>query len=364
MQVRLFKPRVTEEAISAAAQVMRSGWLGMGPVTGQFEKAFAAFVGAPRAVAVNTCTSALHLAVKLLRLPRGAEVITSPLTFVAANEVLLYEGLTPVFADIDRKTGNLTAESISSKITERSGAVMMTHFGGYACDLAGIRATTTLPVVEDCAHACGAWYRDQRVGGSGNLCCFSFDPIKNLTTGDGGMIIVPDESKEKRARTLRYMGLTKDAFTRLKGTNYSWEYEVPEVGYRYHMNDIAAAMGLVHLKLVDEDNVRREGIAKKYREQLGNVPGLALMEYESDRRSSHHLFPVLAEHREGLADKLGKAGIIVGGHYARNDVYQIFEKADVPNAEHFCSRVLTLPMHAELTDEEIEHVGRTIREGW
>jgi dTDP-4-amino-4,6-dideoxygalactose transaminase len=202
------------------------------------------------------------------------------------------------------------------------------------------------------------------VGASGDLCCFSFDPIKNLTTGDGGMIVGLDESQTKRARTLRYMGLSKDAFTRLNTSTYSWEYEVPEVGYRYHMNDIAAAMGLVHLKLVDEDNARREAIVQKYRQLLAGVPGLTLLEYESDRRSSNHLFPVLVEQREALTDKLTMSRVTVGGHYARNDVYQIFQRADVPNAEHFCSRVLTLPMHAELTDEEIEFVTGLIREGW
>lgn len=364
MQVRLFKPRVTEEAIAAAAEVMRSGWLGMGPVTAKFEKAFAAYIGAPRAVAVNTCTSALHLAVKLLRLPAGAEVITSPLTFVAANEVLLYEGLKPIFADIDRKTGNLSPQTVAAKLSERTGAIMLTHYGGYACDLAGFHELTSLPIVEDCAHACGAWYHEQRVGASGNLCAFSFDPIKNLTTGDGGMLICPEESQDARARTLRYMGLTKDAFSRLKGSTYSWEYEVPEIGYRYHMNDISAAMGLVHLRLVDEDNARRMQIASKYRQALKGIPGITLLEYESDRRSSYHLFPILAEHREALADKLGKSGVIVGGHYARNDLYKIFECSDLPNADYFCSRILTLPMHAELTDDEITYVAKVIREGW
>ncbi|HSW38818.1 MAG TPA: DegT/DnrJ/EryC1/StrS aminotransferase family protein [Acidobacteriota bacterium] len=364
MQVRLFKPRVTEEAITAAANVMRSGWLGMGPVTSQFEKAFAQYIGVSRALAVNTCTSALHLAVKLLRLAPGTEVITSPLTFVAANEVLLYEGLTPVFADIDSKTGNLTPQSVAAKLSDRTGAVMLTHYGGYACDLDGFRQSTALPIVEDCAHACGAWYRDARVGASGNLCAFSFDPIKNLTTGDGGMLICPDESQDKRARTLRYMGLSKDAFTRLKGSSRSWEYEVPEIGYRYHMNDVAAALGLAHLKLVDEDNTRREAIAARYRRLLAAVPGVGLLEYAPDRRSSYHLFTILAEHRGALSDKLGKAGVIVGGHYARNDVYRIFHRAELPDAECFCSRLLTLPMHAELTDEEIDYVCGVIREGW
>lgn len=363
MNVRLFKPRVREEAIEAAAKVMRSGWLGMGPVTAQFEKEFAQYLGVQRAVAVNTCTSALHLAVKLLRLPPGSEVVTSPLTFVAANEVLLYEGLVPVFADIDRATGNLSPQSVASRITERTGAVMITHFGGYACDLDGF-AKLKLPIIEDCAHACGAWYRDKRVGASGNLCAFSFDPIKNLTTGDGGMLTVPDEAQEKRARNLRYMGLSKDAFTRVTSRSYSWEYDVPEVGYRYHMNDIAAALGLVHLKDVDADNDRRAEIAGKYRARLKDIPGLTLLSYESDRRSSYHLFSILAESREALADKLTKAGVIIGGHYARTDVYPIFKRAEVPNAEYFCSHVLSLPMHVDLTDDEIDYVAKTIREGW
>lgn len=368
MQVRLFKPRVREEAIAAAAQVMRSGWLGMGPVTAEFENAFATFLGVSHAVAVNTCTSALHLAVKLLRLPSGSEVITSPITFVAANEVLLYEHLVPVFADIDRTTGNLTPETVSARRTERTGAIMLTHFGGYACDLTGfgeLSARHALPIIEDCAHACGAWYRDRRVGASGNLCAFSFDPIKNLTTGDGGMLIVADQAQEKRARTLRYMGLNKDAFTRLHSrTAYGWEYDVPEIGYRYHMNDIAAAIGLVHLRDVDADTERRASIAAMYRALLSDVSGLTLLDYAPDRKSSYHLFSVLAESREALADKMAGAGVIVGGHYGRTDVYPIFQRADVPNAEYFCSRVLSLPMHGDLTDEEVEYVAKAIREGW
>ena len=369
MKVRLFKPTVREEAISAAAQVMRSGWLGMGPTVAQFEKDFAAFVGVPHAhaVAVNTCTSALHLAVKLLRLPRGAQVITSPITFVAANQVLLYEGLVPIFADVDRLTGNLTPATVANCLTERTGAIMLTHFGGYACDLDSFAELATrrdLPIVEDCAHACGARYRGTRVGASGNLCAFSFDPIKNLTTGDGGMLIVRSESQQKRTQTLRYMGLTKDAFTRANTPARSWEYEVPEVGHRYHMNDIAAALGIVHLRHLDEDNAKRAIIAAKYRALLQGTPGLTLLDHADDRNSSYHLFSVLAESRDALADKLASRGVTVGAHFTRTDVYPIFRRADVPNAEWFSSRVLSLPMFPDLTDEEIHYVVSVIREGW
>jgi perosamine synthetase len=373
LQVRLFKPRVREEAIAAVADVMRSGWIGMGPRTQDFEKAFGEFVQVRYAVAVNTCTSALHLAVKLLQLesrPGKTEVITTPVTFVSTNTVLLYEGLTPVFADVDPKTGNVTPASVAARITPRTGAIMLTHFGGYACDLDGfaeLGRRHDLPIIEDCAHACGAWYKERRVGASGNLCAFSFDAIKNLTTGDGGMLIAGSDANERRARSLRYMGLSKDAFKRvseLKEKAYSWEYEVPEVGYRYHMNDIQAAMGLVHLKYLDEDNAHRERIARKYRQLLAGIPGVALLERAPDRKSGHHLFCILAENRNALADKMTRSGVIVGVHYNRNDVYPIFPSSELPHAQQFCSCVMSLPLHLDLTDEEIEYVANVIRGGW
>lgn len=370
MQVRLFKPKVCEQAVLGVAEVLRSGWLGMGPKTAEFEKAIAAFLGVPRAVAVNTCTSALHLAVKLLQLEKGREVITTPVTFVATNEVLLYEGLKPVFADVDPRTGNLTPETVAARLTPRTGAIMLTHMAGYACDLEGFRrlaSLRSLPVIEDCAHACGAKYKGARVGASGNLCAFSFDAIKNLTTGDGGMLIVRNAAEEQRARNLRNMGLTKTAFQRvneIQNRKHSWEYEVPEVGYRYHMNDIQAAMGLAQLQVLDAENARRREIAARYDRLLGKVAGVRLPEYKSDRECSYHIYAILAENRNALAEKLGERGVIVGVHYSRNDLYPIFRRAEVPNADYFCTHVLSLPMHLDLTNEEIDYVCNIIREGW
>jgi perosamine synthetase len=370
LQIRLFKPRIREEAIAAASEVMRSGWVGRGPKVTEFEGAFAKFVGVERAVALNTGTSAVHMAVKLLGLERGDEVITSAATFVGANEVLLYEGLKPVFADVDVRTGNLAAETVAAKITPRTKAIMLVHFAGYACDLEGIGALARkhgLAIVEDCAHACGAKYRGARIGNSGNLCAFSFDPIKNLTTGDGGMLTGAEEAQEKRARTLRYMGLSKDAFARVNAVGHQprpWEYDVPEVGYRYHMNDIAAAMGLVHLKYLDEENAKRAAVARRYCDLLRGVAGVRVPEYEADRECGFHLFWILAERRDQLAEKLAQAGVITGVHYSRNDHYAIFEKAELPNTGEFCSGVLSLPLHLDLTGEEIEYVASQIRGGW
>lgn len=369
MNVRLFKPQVCEEAIQAAADVLRSGWLGMGPKVAEFEQAFAAYIGAPRALAVNTCTSALHLAVKLLCLEPGSEVITTPVTFVATNQVLLYERLTPVFADIDPHTGNLTPATVAARLTARTRAIMLVHFAGYACDLDGFARLAQergLAIIEDAAHACGARYRGARVGASGNLCAFSFDPIKNLTTGDGGMLLIPSAEAHARAQTLRYMGLTKDAFTRINGAHVqrAWDYQVPEIGYRYHMNDIQAALGLAQLKHLDTENQRRREIATLYRRELANVPGLKLPAYEPDRACSYHIFVVLAENRNALADKLAARGVMTSAYYMRNDQYPIFRPADVPGAERFAAHVLALPMHVSLTTDEIDYVCAVIKEGW
>ncbi|HUO08202.1 MAG TPA: DegT/DnrJ/EryC1/StrS family aminotransferase [Phycisphaerae bacterium] len=372
MQIRLFKPRIREDAISAATDVMRSGWVGMGPKVAEFERDFAKFVGVDRAVALNTGTSAVHLAVKLLGLSAGDEVITSAATFVGANQTLLYEHLTPVFADIDIRTGNMTAETIAAKITPRTRAIMLVHFAGYACDLDGIGELARqrgLKIVEDCAHACGAKYRGRRIGASGNLCAFSFDPIKNLTTGDGGMITGLSPQEHERARTIRYMGLSRDAFARVNAVGRQvrpWEYEVSEIGYRYHMNDIAAAMGIVHLRSLDEENQQRAAIARCYCDLLRSVPGVRVPEYEGDRESSFHLLWILAENRDVLAEKLGKAGVITGVHYARNDGYAVFRdvRTALPATDAFCSRVLSLPLHVELREEEIQYVARQIQEGW
>ncbi len=369
MQVRLFKPKISESAIAAAAEVMRSGWVGMGPRVAEFEKQFAAYLGVNHAVAVNTGTSALHLAVKLMDLEPGEEVITSPVTFVGANQVLLHERLTPVFADIDRQTGNLTPATVAARISPRTRAIMLVHLGGYACDLdsfATLAAKHNLTIIEDCAHACGATYQGKCIGASGNLCAFSFDPIKNLVTGDGGMLIVPSDAHDQRARTLRYMGLSKDAFARMQGqqSHHPWEYEVPEPGYRYHMNDIAAALGIAHLPQLDGENKKRRELAAQYRESLAQVPGIRFPAYQHDRESSYHLFTILAENRDALAEKLLAAGVTVSVHYARNDRFAIFRPAELPGAEEYCSRALSLPLHLDLTEEEIVYVCAVIRGGW
>jgi perosamine synthetase len=367
VNIPLFRPSISNEAIDAVADVLRSGWLGLGPRTREFEEEFAAYVGAPHCVGLNSCTSAIHLALRILDLPAQSEVVTTALTFVSTNHAILYEDLKPVFADVDRSTGNLSVEAVASKITERTRALLIVHYGGYPADideLYDLARSRDIAVIEDCAHACGSTYKRKRIGSHGDLHAFSFHAVKNLPMGDGGALTVRHSEDDARLRRLRWLGIDKDTFRRTTGSTYDWEYDVPEVGFKYHMNDIEAAIGLAQLRLLDEQNARRAAIAAAYRAQLADVPGVSLPPESNDRTSSYHLFPILVENRDSLILKLREAGVGTGVHYRRNDEYSMYERADLPATEWFSSHVLSLPMHMCLSDEDVAYVTRTIASGW
>jgi len=365
--IQVFKPKIREEAVQAVAKVLRSGWIGLGPKTEEFERAFGDYVGVPFCVGLNSCTAALHLGVSLMGLKPGTEVITTPVTFVSTNHVLLYEHLKPVFADINPKTGNLDIGSVKNKITPDTGAIMLVHYGGYPCDLDefyNLARRHHLQVVEDCAHACGAAYKGRRVGSHGNIHAFSFHAVKNLPMGEGGALTVRLPEHYARLRRLRWLGIDKDTFHRSEGGGYSWEYNVPEVGWKHHMSDIQAAVGLAQLPYLEEDNRRRAEMVGIYRSQLAGVPGITLPALSADRTSSNHLCWVLANDRDRLAKKLKLHGVGVSVHYRRNDSYPMYTMSHLPNTEYFTSHVLSLPLHLHLSDEDILYVTSCIREGW
>jgi perosamine synthetase len=367
LSIALFRPRISEEAIAAAADVLRSGWLGLGPKTDEFEREFARYVGSPHCVGLSSCTSAIHLALHVLDLPEGSEVITTPITFVSTNHAILYERLKPVFADVDPHSGNLDSESVRSRITGRTRAIIVVHYGGYPADLDEIYSIAhehRLAVIEDCAHACGAEYKGRKIGSHGALHAFSFHAVKNLPMGDGGALTVSSAEHDVRLRRLRWLGIDKDTYTRTERHAYHWEYDVPEVGFKCHMNDIEAAIGLAQLRLLDAENDRRAEIAGAYREALKGIDGLKLPPVSDDRRSSYHLFPVIAERRNDLVDRLREKGISTGVHYRRNDEYSMYERTELPGAAHFASHVISLPMHLDLRDEDVGTISDAIRGGW
>lgn len=365
--IPLFRPLIEDDAIAAISDVLRSGWLGLGPKTGEFERAFARYVDMPFCVGTSSCSGALQLALRLLDLSPGAEVITTPLTFVAVNQIILQEGLRPAFADVDPTTGNISADSVASLLSEATGAVLLVHYGGYPCDLDehyALARAGGVPVIEDCAHACGAVYKGRRIGSHGDLHAFSFHAIKNLPMGEGGALTLRSGEHDARLRRLRRFGIDLDTYERASGPVYRWDYAVTELGFKLYLDDLHAAIGLVQLQRLEANNTRLARLAARYRRGLEGVPGIELLREEDDRRSSHHLFCVLADDRDVLLLKLGERGIHAGVHYRPSYDYPLFEGGPLPGVESFWRRAISLPMHLHLTDEQVDRIVFTIAEGW
>ncbi|MCB2187966.1 MAG: DegT/DnrJ/EryC1/StrS family aminotransferase [Deltaproteobacteria bacterium] len=372
--VQLFKANLSQAALEAVQKVLSSGWLGLGPVTAAFEEAFARHVGSRYAVATNSGTSSLHLAAVVSGLGPGDEVITTPFTFVSTNHVLLYQGAVPVFGAIDPRTCNLDPASVVRLITPRTKAIMVVHYGGYPAELEPLyhlAAEHGLRVIEDAAHGMGAAYKGRKIGAWG-LTCFSFHAVKNIGLGDGGMVTTNDEETYRRLRRLRWLGIDKDTFTRTvedhgKASPQAWLYDVTEVGFKYHMNDITAALGLEQLKLLESENARRREIADQYRAGL-NHPEIICWSPESDvdHLSSQHLFTIQAPRRDKLIADLKAQGIEPGVHYKPNHLYPMYAGCggETQVAEEVFGRIMSLPLHTLLRDEDVARVITAINQGW
>lgn len=369
--IQVFKPMIVEEAIVTVSEVLKSGWIGLGPKTQQFEEDFGKNRSLNNVVSVNSATSALHLAVVLSNIKDDDEVITTANTFVSTNHAILYERAIPIFCDVEPTTGNIDASKVEELITNKTKAIICVHFGGYPCDLEKLLLICdkyNLVLIEDCAHACGSEYKGITVGNFGNYACFSFQAVKNLPIGDGGALITRTKEDFEKAKKLRWLGIDKDTYTRTSNgdsrDSYLWKYNIPYIGYKYHMNDINAAIGIEQLKYLNEHNARRKYIADFYRDNLKDLSGITIPDYKKDRKSSYHFYPMLFENRIELIKKLKSKDIHPGVHYFRNDFYPMYKKTDLPNTEYFTNNEVTLPMHIHLTNDDIEYVVNIIKEGW
>ena len=366
--ISLFKPYHTEEEIEAVAEVIRSGWWGQGPKTAELEQRFAQFVGATFGNAVNSATAALHLALKLADV-EGGEVITPSLTFVSSNHAILYNNATPVFADIEADTLNIDPADIERKITPQTKAIMAVDYGGHPADMDAINDLAQahdLMVVEDAAHAAGARYKGRPVGSLAPLTCFSFHPVKNLATGDGGMITLENAEWDERLRRLRWVGINKDTWVRSRGkeaNHYSWEYDVEEVGFKYHTNDILAALALVQLKRLPQTNARRREICALYDTGLIDLEWLQLPVEREEVFSARHNYVVRCDKRDALGDWLRKHKIASGMHYIPNHFHAVYQPyaTSLPITEREWIRLLTLPLHPALTDADVNYIIEVIR---
>ncbi len=348
-------------------EVLRSGWLGLGPVTSEFENNLAEYLDCSHAIAVNSCTAALDLALRLLDIAEGDEVIVPTMTFVSTAHVVLYNRATVVFADVDPTTLCIDVEDLQRRITERTKAIIVVHFGGRPVDMDAVKEVAgNIPVVEDCAHAAGAVYKGRKCGNLGTIGCFSFHAVKNMTTGDGGALALNDLDLARRANRLRWLGIDKSTWDRSKvERKYWWDYNICEVGFKCHMNDIAAALGNVQLRRLDELNRKRKAIVKAYIERLKRCGSIELPEYTDD--SSWHIFFIKTDCRDDLSMFLQEKGIATGVHYRPIHLYECYgREVSLPAAEEAFKKIITLPVYPDLSPGEVDtisdlicdHVGR------
>lgn len=363
--IQLFKPYMDEEEVQAVATVLRSGWIGLGPKTAEFERQLAQYVGVPYMAALNSATAALDLSLHLLGIQPGDEVIVPTMTFVSTAHVVVYNRAVPIFADIDPVTLNVDLEDVARKITRRTRAIIPVHYGGRPVEIDRLREIAgDIPIVEDAAHAFGSVYQGKKCGSLGDLACFSFQAVKNLATGDGGAIAAQDKALIDRAKRLRWMGIDKGTWDRTDGNRtYLWDYAVNEIGWKSHMNDIAAAIGLVQLRKLDAMNARRREIKRLYNEGLRDLEWIQLPPDDTaESKSSWHIYCVQTEARDELNAYLEQKGIGTGVHYRPIHTYKCYgSQPQLPKAEQTFERILSLPMHAGLTNQEVDYIVDAIR---
>jgi len=368
--IPLFRPSYSNEEAEAVAETLRSGWVGLGPKTAQFEREFSQYVNSPYCVALNSGTAALHLALISLDLKRGDEVIVTPITFVSTVHVIEYVGATPVFADVEPDTLNIDPDDVKRKITSRTRAILPVHYGGHPCDMDALSKVSQdrgITIVEDAAHACGAEYKGKKIGTLSPLTCFSFHAVKNLATGEGGAITYREPERNKYFREMRWMGISKDTWDRTQtGEVYAWKYNVTRLGFKYHMHDISAAIGLVQLHKLDKNNERRHSIAAKYSRELKDLDWIELPVEKSYARSSWHIYKISVRNlamRDALIEHLKRKEISPGVHYYPINLYPYYaqSKQETPVASQTWKRILSIPMFPDLTEEQQDYVIEAIK---
>ncbi|MDP9225063.1 MAG: DegT/DnrJ/EryC1/StrS family aminotransferase [Actinomycetota bacterium] len=357
-----------ERERTAVDDVLRSGWLSMGPVTERFEIDFASYLRGGHAVAVTNGTAALHLAAVALGIGPGDEVICPTLTFVATAAAMLHAGATVRFADSTSSDDfSIDPNEIDRLVTQRTKAVIVVHYGGFPVDMEAVRGAAErygLFVLEDAAHAVGSRLDGQLCGMLGDAGCFSFFPNKNITTGEGGMIVFRDEKAVAKARRLRSHGMTTLTWDRHRG--HATGYDVVDLGFNYRLDELRAALGIVQLSRVDELNDARTRLASRYKEKLVGGP-FEVPTFGGRGRSAHHLEAVLAaspEERDSARERLREKRIQTSIHYPPIHRFSHYRSGavDLPEAEGIAERVLTLPLHPRMSDADVDEVCSTLLE--
>jgi len=353
---------------------LRSGWITLGPKTKKFEEDLAKYTGAKYAIALNSCSAALHLAMLAIGIKAGDEVITTPFTFAATANAILHCGGKPVFADINPQTFNIDPKEIEKKITKKTKAILPVDYGGQPVDLDAVHQIAKknkLFVVEDAAHAIGAKYKGKNIGILADITCFSFHPVKNMTTGDGGAVTTSNQEFAEKIMMLRVNGMDKESWKRNTSTG-SWDYAISALGFKYHMNDLAASLGIHQLRKLDRFRQIREEIAGTYDRELAGTPYITIPFKERDIQHAHNIYPILIETkglkitRNEIIDKLKQFNIGSIVYFRPLHLQPYFQETlgckagDFPNAEYVFERLICLPIYPGMTATDAKFVAKTI----
>jgi dTDP-4-amino-4,6-dideoxygalactose transaminase len=368
------RPEIHDEEIDEVVNVLKSGWIGTGPKTKQFEEDMKSLLGCKHAIALNSCTSALHLCLLCSGIGPGDEVIVSPMTFAATVNVIEHIGAKPVFVDIDKSSFNMDPKKIENAITKQTKAILPVHFAGLPCDMDEINSIAKkrgLLVIEDAAHAIGAEYKGKKVGNGENPTCFSFYVTKNVTSAEGGMVTLNDDSLAEKIRIYSLHGLSKHAYQRF-AKNASKTYEVLYPGYKYNMTDLNAAIVLHQLKRLKEVNLKRKSYFELYKKLLEDCDLIELPPDLPDRKSSYHLFPILLRLDMLKIGKLefmaamDKENIGTSVHYNAIHLEPFYankygmRRGSCQRAEYVSDRTVSIPLQSSMSEKDVVCVSKAV----
>ncbi len=367
MNIRLFKPSLGKEELQAIKEAFDRSWVGLGPKVAEFEEEWRKFIGCEMAVGVNSATAALHLALACFRFPEGKKVLVPSLTFSSTASAVLYNRLIPVFVDSDSVTLGMDLEDLEKKYDKDCVAVIPVHYAGHPVPmdtLVSWSRSKRLKIVEDCAHTAGGIYNGKALGTWGDIGCFSFEEKKCMTTGDGGMMVTDNPELFRDVKAMRWVGIDKDnwktaqLYTKANRDAMHWFYELNVLGYKYNMNDLAASIGLVQLKKLPEFNKKRSDIIRQY---LNGLEGLdrikSLLPFEPENYP-YQMFGIRTDIRDELMIHLKSKGIATGCHYTPLNLQPLFKSfySKCPFIEDEYNKFITLPLHSDLTDQEIIYI--------
>lgn len=355
------RPSINTEELEEIRKVFKTGWLGLGSAVFEFENAVKEYLGAKNVIAVNTGTTALHIALDAFGIKEGDEVIVPSLTFCASIQVITALGARPVFCEINPDNLNMDVSDVKRRITMKTKAIMPVHYCGQACDmdaLMEVRKNNNIVIIEDAAHAFGSSYNGKKIGSFGNATCFSFDPIKNLTCGEGGAVVLSDDTIAELIRTKRILGIDKDTWHRYRNER-AWFYEVTMQGYRYHMSNINAAIGIAQLKKFELFIKKKKDIVQKYNDAFINIDRIKILSWNLRETAPFtYMIRILNSDRENLIAFLKTKGVGTGIHYIPNHLQPFFKPfaTSLPITEQIAEEILTLPLYFDMTEENVSMV--------